>query len=327
VRLSLAFNMRSPAGGPPTIDLYREALAMSAWADGNGFARIELSEHHNTSDGYLPSPIVMAAAVAARTAVVDIKLFVVLATLAHPIHLAEDLAVADLVSGGRLHVSLGAGYRKDEFFAFQVDWRQRPALMREAVATLRSAWTGEEFDFRGARVRVLPRPARPEGPPLALTGASDGAARRAAALDLPFEPLDERFWDTYLAELQRLGRGIPPRRDYLSPLPRWVAVAADPEKYWSDVGPWVMHNVNEYARYAQRQDLTPHQHVDDPDELLRDGQAQVYTPDQLLDACRELPGDALLRFNPLEGGIPPALGWESLRLFEREVLPHLHVVR
>ena len=113
MELAIAFNMRSPSWGPPT-GYAAAVLDMCAWADRLGFATVLLSEHHNTSDGYLPSPIVMAGAVGARTTRIDIKISVVLATLMHPVHLAEDLAVADLISGGRLHVTLGAGYRVPE---------------------------------------------------------------------------------------------------------------------------------------------------------------------------------------------------------------------
>ena len=141
VELDLAFNMRSPSWGPPTADLYAAALDMSVWADRLGFSTVLVSEHHNTSDGYLPSPIVMAGALAARTTHINIKISVVLATLMHPLHLAEDLAVVDLISGGRLQVTLGAGYRKAEFQAFQIDWKKRPSMMREIVETLRSAST------------------------------------------------------------------------------------------------------------------------------------------------------------------------------------------
>ena len=109
MHLGVAFTMRSPSWGPPTPDLYAAALDMAAWADSLGFETVGLSEHHNTSDGYLPSPIVLASAIGARTSRIDIKLSVVLATLMHPLHLAEDLAVADLVSNGRLRVTLGRG--------------------------------------------------------------------------------------------------------------------------------------------------------------------------------------------------------------------------
>jgi len=317
--------MRSPVWGPATSELYAAALEMSAWADRMGFSTVLLSEHHNTSDGYLPSPIVMAGAVGACTERIEIKISVVLATLMHPLHLAEDLAVADLISRGRLRVTLGAGYRKPEFLAFQVDWKKRPSMMREIVETLRLAWTGEEFDFRGTRVRVLPLPARPGGPPLALAGTSEGSARRAASLDLAYEPLGENFYRAYIDELGRLGKPLPTGRrvDGTSPYPAWIGVAHDPEGYWDQVGRHVLHNVNEYAGYAQRKELTPFAAVGDPSELLRSGQAKVYTPAELVDAVRAAGPDSVLRFNPLEGGIPPELAWQSLRLFEDEVLPSL----
>ncbi len=327
MELAIAFNMRSPTWGPPTHELYAAALDMSAWADSLGFSTVLLSEHHNTSDGYLPSPIVMAGAVGARTTRIDIKISVVLATLMHPVHLAEDLAVADLICGGRLHVTLGAGYRKPEFLAFQVDWKKRPSMMREVVETLRAAWTGEEFKFRGTPVRVLPLPARPGGPPLALAGTSVGSARRAAALDLAYEPLGEQFYRAYLDELGRLGKPLPttPRIDGTSPYPGWIAVAHDPEAYWAQVGRHVLHNVNEYAGYAQRKDLSPFAAAAEPDALLRSHQAKVYTPDELVETIQSVGADHVVRFNPLEGGIPPELAWQSLRLFEDEVMPTLPI--
>jgi alkanesulfonate monooxygenase SsuD/methylene tetrahydromethanopterin reductase-like flavin-dependent oxidoreductase (luciferase family) len=317
--------MRNPSWGASAPSLYAGALDMAAWADRCGFETVTLSEHHNTTDGYLPSPIVMAAAVATRTARIDINLSVVLATLMHPIHLAEDLAVADLISNGRLRVTLGAGYRKEEFFAFGVNWKRRPSMMVEIVETLRAAWTGEEFDFRGHKVRVLPMPARPGGPPLALAGTSMGSARRAAALDLVYEPLGEQFYEEYLAELGRLGKPLPPARpgESTERFPRFVAVAHDPEAYWARVARHVQHNANEYAGYAQRKDLTPYKSADEPDDLLRMGAAKVYLPEELVEACKALGPDGVLRFQPLEGGIPPELGWECLQLFEDEVLPHL----
>ena len=325
MHLSLAFNMRAPAWGPPAGDLYEAAIEMSAWADQLGFETVLLAEHHNTGDGYLPSPSVMAGAIAARTTRLDIKLSVVLATLMHPVHLAEDLAVVDVISKGRLHVTLGAGYRKEEFYVFGVNWKRRPSIMVETIDTLKKAWTGEEFEFRGHPLRVLPKPARPGGPPLALAGTSEGSAKRAAALDLAYEPLGEQFYRAYLDELGRLGKPLPPPRpgEGLPGFPSYVAVADDPADYWAKVARHVQHNANEYASYAQRKDLTPFKAAKDPDELLRRGDARVYTPAELVAACQAVGPDGVLRFNPLEGGIPPDTAWESLRLFEREVLPEL----
>jgi len=83
--LTISFAMRAPEWGPPATDLYAAALDMTAWAERVGFDEVRLSEHHDTTDGYLPSPIVLAAGLGARTSTIAIKLFVVLATLQHPI--------------------------------------------------------------------------------------------------------------------------------------------------------------------------------------------------------------------------------------------------
>jgi len=320
---TISFAMRSPDWGVPARDLYAAALEMTSWAERVGFDEVRLSEHHETTDGYLPSPIVMAAAIGARTTTIRIKLSVVLATLQHPIHLAEDLAVADLISGGRLYVTLGAGYRKPEFQLFEVNWKRRPSMMVEIVDTLRAAWTGEPFEFRGRTVRVLPRPARPGGPPLALAGSSVGSARRAVALDLPYEPIGAKFWAAYCEELARAGRPVPARHPAAVDGPMFLHLARDPDEAWKLVRDHVAHDSNEYASYAQRPELTPFAAVQDPDELRRNGHAVVMTPDECVELCRRVGPNGRLEFNPLMGGIDPAVAWSSLELFETEVLPQL----
>jgi alkanesulfonate monooxygenase SsuD/methylene tetrahydromethanopterin reductase-like flavin-dependent oxidoreductase (luciferase family) len=322
-RLTISFAMRAPDWGPSAGDLYAAALDMTAWAERVGFDEVRLSEHHETTDGYLPAPIVLAAGLGARTSTIDIKLFVVLATLQHPIHLAEDLAVADLVTGGRLHVTLGAGYRKDEFLLFDINWKRRPSMMVEIVETLRASWTGEPFEFRGRTTRVLPRPARPGGPPLSLAGASVGSAHRAAALHLPYEPLLPQFWHAYCEELARLGQPVPEHDPTHLSGPAFLHIARDPDAAWARVRDAVAHNSNEYARYAQRPELTPFGAVNDPDELRHSGHALVITPAECVELCRGIGPHGRLGFNPLNGGIEPDVAWESLDLFEREVLPAL----
>jgi len=127
---------------------------------------------------------------------IAIKLFVVLATLRHPIHLAEDLAVADLVTGGRLHVTLGAGYRKDEFLLFGVKWKRRPSMMVEIVETLRAAWRHGPLELARAglgadrRLEVLPRTVDPAGIAIAVAGGAQQtpewiAEHADASLDYP----------------------------------------------------------------------------------------------------------------------------------------------
>src|SRR5271166_879773 len=160
MRLSLSYDMRAPAFGPPAQDLYAAALDQCEWADGLGFGSVVLPEHHASPDGYLPSPVVMASAVGARTKRMRICISLLLLPFYQPQRLAEDLAVCDLVSGGRLDVMVGAGYREVEFEMYGVDIHRRGKLMEEGITFLEQAWTGEPFEFEGRTVHVLPRPAQ-----------------------------------------------------------------------------------------------------------------------------------------------------------------------
>jgi alkanesulfonate monooxygenase SsuD/methylene tetrahydromethanopterin reductase-like flavin-dependent oxidoreductase (luciferase family) len=177
---SLMYDMRAPAFGAPATALYAAALEQCEWADRLGFAEVVLNEHHNTSDGYLPSPRVMAGAIAARTSQLRIHLSALVVTLHDPLHVAEDLAVLDVLSNGRVDVTLGAGYRREEFLMFGTNWKRRPSLMREAVRLMRAAWLGEPFEHNGTTVRVLPRPVQATIP-LWLAGSSEGAAQRRSS--------------------------------------------------------------------------------------------------------------------------------------------------
>ncbi|HKA03474.1 MAG TPA: LLM class flavin-dependent oxidoreductase, partial [Acidimicrobiales bacterium] len=110
---SLVYDMRAPDFGTPAVELYRAAIEQCAWADQHGFYRVTLAEHHASDDGYLPSPIVLGSALAAVTQQMLIHLAVVLLPLYHPLRAAEDLAVLDLVSGGRLRLTVAGGYREE----------------------------------------------------------------------------------------------------------------------------------------------------------------------------------------------------------------------
>src|SRR5262245_1007076 len=110
--------MRAPAFGAPARELYAAALDQVQWADGLGFDCVGLGEHHGSPDGYNPSPLVLASAMGARTRRIRLRTSVVLAPLYDPIKLAEDAAVTQLATNGRLLLGLGGGYRPSEFETF-----------------------------------------------------------------------------------------------------------------------------------------------------------------------------------------------------------------
>ena len=180
MRLTFRFDMRQPDAGASRAALYAAMLDMCAWGDDLGFDEVYLCEHHGAPDGYLPSPIVLGAAVAARTRRIRIHLTALVVTLHHPLRIAEDLAVLDILSNGRLTVTAGMGYRPHEFAMMGVDMRHKLRIFLDTLEVLRNAWTGGPFEYEGRTVRVTPKPVQPGGPPL-LMGGSSAAARPAAA--------------------------------------------------------------------------------------------------------------------------------------------------
>jgi probable F420-dependent oxidoreductase len=182
------FTGQIPAGSSRTFAReYRETLELVRLAESLGFDSAWVSEHHGSSDGYLPSLLPMLAAFAAVTERIELGTGIVLTPLHDPLRLAEDAAVVDQLSDGRLILGLAAGWREEEFRMFGAPMRERARRTAETVEVLRRAWTGRRFSFEGRtmthdRVKVTPPPARPGGPRIFLGGYDDRAVRRAGRM-------------------------------------------------------------------------------------------------------------------------------------------------
>lgn len=316
----LRFDLRNPTmAGTSFADRCACALDMAEWADERGCLSIAVSEHHGSPDGYLPSPLPMLAAMAARTERVRFMVAALIAPFHDPIRLAEDLLVLDHLSRGRVDVILGAGYVAEEFALFGVPMAERVPRLVETVSVLQAAFRGEPFEHRGRTVQVTPGPYREGGPALLLGGSSDAAGRRAARLGLGFLPAVPEVWDAYRDEVVALGRSDP------GPCPitrnRTVALAEDPEQGWAEVGPYFLHETNAYGGWrAQAGVESPYAQAADLDELRASGSYAVLRPEAYVGELRQAPFPFAL-LHPLCGGIPPALGWRSLQLLDRDVLP------
>ena len=320
---ALRFDFRNPeiAGTVPA-DRYAAALEMAEWADELGCISIVLSEHHGSPDGYLPSPIPMAAAMAARTKQVRLGIAALIAPFHEPLRLAEDLIVLDHLSKGRIDLVLAGGYVREEFAMFGVPMRERPARVTEAVHALKGAFTGKPFSYRGRTVQVTPGPYQPNGPAVILGGASEAAARRAARIADGFMPTTPETWDYFRDEVQRLGRPDP------GPSPigeqRLVALADDVEAGWERMEPYFLHECNAYGAWQAQDDVaSPYRTVPDGAALRATGQYAVLTPDQYVAELTRAPMPFAL-LHPLCGGMPIDLAWSSLRHFEHDVLPAFH---
>ena len=182
------FTAQIPEGADRTFEReYRDTLELVRLAERLGFDSAWVSEHHGSSDGYLPSQLALLAAFAAVTERIELGTGVILAPLHDPLRLAEDAAVVDNLSGGRLVLGLGNGWREEEFRMFGSSRAERGARTEETVEVLRRAWTGRRFSFEGRtlrydRVKITPRPARPEGLPIVLGGYDRRAVLRAGRL-------------------------------------------------------------------------------------------------------------------------------------------------
>ncbi len=323
--LAMRHDFRAPAFGPATPgEIYSNAIEMFRWADAQGWDFAALSEHHGLEDGWMPAPITVAAVVAGATSRISILLSALVVPLHDPVRLAEQLAVLDLASGGRVWTVVGAGYRPDEFDMAGVDLAARGRLLEEYVQVMLSAWTGEPFEWRGRTIRVTPKPLSQPHPTLLIGGGVEAAARRAARLRLPMLPMngDPRLSEWYADEAAKVGFDggfvmVPSG-------PTYVHVTNDPERTWAEIGDYLLYEAQTYASYQTGgQVSTPMVQADSIDDLKASPQIVVGTPDDVVAAARTISATGAMTFNPLAGGLPADLAWQSLELFATEVAPRI----
>ncbi|MEG3629045.1 LLM class flavin-dependent oxidoreductase [Streptomyces poriticola] len=314
------FNLVEPSATRASLSArYRAALEMAAYADARGVTTVQTEEHHGAADNWLPSPFVLAGAVLGATRRLTVTVSAAIGPLHDPLRLAEDIAVLDLLSGGRLVTVVGIGYRPEEYAQFGVDFARRGRLQDELLESLLAAWTGEEFTHRGRRVRITPRPYSDPHPPLLVGGASQAAARRAARFGLPFFPSAHlpglrTYYEERLAEYGTEGWVMMPEPE--TPL---LHVAEDPDRVWAEHGGHLLHEARTYAGWQSGGNRSAvGSAATTVDELRAEGVYRVVTAEE----CVALGLDSLV-LHPLAGGMPVEEGWRSLRLFCDGVLPRL----
>lgn len=310
VLTALRFNMTNVADPrAPHGERYRAALDMADYADARGVTAVSCEEHHLAATGWLPSPLVMAAALAARTRIARISVNALLITLYDPIRLAEDIAVVDNVANGRFSFVAGMGYRPDEYHAVGRSWQNRAQLMDFCIETLLKAWGDEPFEYDGRTVDVTPKPQTKPHPFFLIGGMSRAAARRAARFGLPFSPPMpmpeiEAYYAEELVRNNQTGFVYRPENGSST-----VLLTNDPDAVKEAHGEHMAAEAGEYRAWHRAG-------VDRPDNI-----SELLTVDQLIAQIRS--GRTEVVMNPLVGGLPLNVGWASVRLLCDEVLPQL----
>ena len=321
--LCVKYECRAPAQltSMTMAEVYDLALEQIAWIDTLGFpVTINFCEHHGSEDAYLPSPFVLAAAAARVTKNVRLQVNV-LVPFSDPLRVAEDAAVLDQLSHGRSELLLLGGYVASELEMFGVDPKSRGQRMEEAVATLRQAWTGQAFEFRGRRARVLTVPHQRPGPRLFMGGSSPAAARRAAREGGIFIAGVPQLNDVYVAECARLGK--PPHYQGQMPF-SFLFVSDDPDRDWERLAPYCLYETNCYARWQSTTGLDMlFNEVTDAAARRAFGTYQVVRPETVIAAAPAMARNDALVLHPLISGLDAEFSWTTLRNFFAQVAPRI----
>lgn len=214
LKVGVCYDFRNPPdSGTSNRALYAEILEQVQWLDRIGAELVWFTEHHFVDDGYLPSWVPWAGAMASVTRHVRFGTDICLMPFNHPVRLAEDLAVLDNISGGRVELGVGMGYAPHEFRGFGIPVPRRVSLMDEGIEVLQRCFSGERFSYAGKRyaledVIIKPGYVQPGGPPLFVAAMSQAGAERVARHGTHFLPQGSKsqVYDTWVNALRASGR-------------------------------------------------------------------------------------------------------------------------
>ncbi|MFS0850519.1 LLM class flavin-dependent oxidoreductase [Novosphingobium panipatense] len=313
----------------PFEGLYAETLDVVAETEALGFDGAFVPEHHLADDGYMPSPLVTLAAMAARTRRMRLGTGIALAPLYEPLRFAEDCAVLDILSQGRLQLGLALGYRRREYDAHGLDFSRRGARFDAFLDIVRQLWAGETIDRGGpfftlSGGRVSPRSGRSQIP-LYIGGFAPKALERVARYaDGYFGNIE--MWPLYREKLEAAGKDPAAARIWLQGL--MLVVAHDKAAALEELAPYFHYVNNSYGAWMSEDNAIG---MDDLamapmslEAFKRSGILQILTPQEAVAHFRHLQDKAPLeQFTMMK---PPGLPAERFlayaSLFARDVLPH-----
>ena len=310
---------------------WRESLEEVTRAEELGFDSVWMEEHHSVTNHYWPSPLTILAGYASRTSRMMLGTDIVVAPFHHPVRLAEDVALLDVMSNGRMTLGIAIGYKPDEFALYGVDLAKRGARFEEQLAIIRGLWTEEHVSFKGryytVEGRLEPKPVTRPHPPLWIGGWGDLTLKRAATLA-------DNWIPGPTADLRRLLAG---KQSFLEH--RRTAGRADPVTEWPLTRDVIIADTDQRARelaeahimVAYRREYAGgwrHPFIDagiatDLDRLMED-RFIIGGPDQVIAKIRhfvEEYGMTHLICRLFFPGMPHAHIMRELELLAREVMP------
>jgi len=314
----------------PWADVYAQILEFITWSESVGFQGAWVPEHHGADDAYMPSPLVALAAIAARTSRIKLGSAIALAPLYHPVRFAEECAVLDILSNGRLEMAVAIGYRRREAQGYGVDFSARGSRTDEFLEIVRRLWAGETLAFQGRHFNlqnasITPTPVSGRIP-LYMGGFNDKALERIAKYgDGYFGNLD--VVDPYLDKLRAHGKDTAAARIRIQGL--FVVVAKDPEKALDELAPYFHHVNNTYGQWLN-EDRASTGFGDDAllkpmtlEAFKASGILSVLTPPQAIEMLNRMRAKAPVEhfMMMLPPGLPPARFMHYAEVFAREVMP------
>lgn len=331
LNFGLFYDFRNPkAWQRPFTQVYGEIFEQIRWADQHGFDNVWLSEHHLVEDGYAPSILPVAAAIATQTQKIRIGSAVMILPLHNPIRVAEDAATVDVISNGRFELGVALGYNKDENISFGIPISERGRRMNEELEIIRRLLDGETVNFKGkyyevTQAKLAPLSVQQPRLPIWCGGFTPRGTQRAAKYADGFMavggPTPELF-ASYTAALAALNK--PTTNLRLAGGHFWLIPSNDPEKTWAEAAPHVIYQLNTYAKWFEESGFPILPHIQDEAHLRATGILNVVDVDTCIAMIRGFANAVPLTHYyafTLPPGLPPSWIQPHLELFADKVIP------
>ncbi|MGE0485441.1 MAG: LLM class flavin-dependent oxidoreductase [Gammaproteobacteria bacterium] len=318
----------------PWPEFYRQIIDQVARGEELGFDHVWLTEHHFTEDGYNPSIMTTAAAIAMRTSRIRIGSFIIIMPYQHPVLLAEEVANVDILSDGRFDLGVGQGYSHYEFESFCMNRSERGMRTREGTRLMQRLFTEDEVTFEGKfnkveKARLSPKPVQQPHPPIWIGARGPKAITRAAEMGYHLmATIGPDPAPVYLDALARSGRN--PDEFNIAQL-RMVYCAETEDQAWDECQDHLFHMLEFYqdilseAKDAEGDDAPlPVTKAGDMRHSVLADHFMIGTPDQVAAKIerfqREFRCTDFIMGTQFPG-LDPARGTRALEMFAKEVMP------